>query len=459
VDPSTDIGCLPWVDPLGPGSIVGEYRVVQKLGEGGMAAVYGAVHPVIGKRAAIKVMSPRLSGDAGSVSRFMLEARAVNCIGHPNIVDVFGFGRLPDGRSYFIMEWLRGETLYERMWRHHRPLQLPEIIHILDRICDALEAAHHEGIVHRDLKPANVFLCNVCGRGLEVKLLDFGVAKLTHQERLPHQTAVGCVVGTPEYVSPEQARGREIDGRSDLYSLGVIAYEMVLGRLPFLADNPADAIQMHLCAAPPRPRILWRHIPPPLEQLLLALLAKDAARRPSVLAVRATLAALRATMTPAPGRAATTARLVCRRRRRRRHLLRLGAVAATFALLVCLGYWPRRPSRSRGAPASTIVSPPEAQAEVTVAAQAEVTAAAQAEVTAATQAEVTVATQAELTAATQAEVTSAARAEAAVPARAPAALKPPPATETRLQRAGERGHRPVRRRFRDDDYLLDPFVK
>ncbi|MGZ3442197.1 MAG: protein kinase domain-containing protein, partial [Polyangia bacterium] len=133
---------LPLATDLPAGTVVGEYTVDRKLGDGGMATVYGATHPLIGKKAAIKVMNPALSLDAGLVERFVLEARAVNAIGHPNIVDVFSFGRLGDGRSYFVMEWLQGETLFERMWKQHGPLPLTDVINILDQICDALEATH-----------------------------------------------------------------------------------------------------------------------------------------------------------------------------------------------------------------------------------------------------------------------------------------------------------------------------
>jgi eukaryotic-like serine/threonine-protein kinase len=343
---------------LAPGTLVGEYRVEHKLGEGGMATVYAAIHPLIGKRAAIKVMSPKLSVDTASVARFALEARAVNRIGHPNIVDVFSFGRLPDGRSYFVMEWLQGETLYERMWRQHGPMPLVDFIHIIDQICDALEAAHDKEIVHRDLKPANIFLCPVRGRPDRVKLLDFGVAKLA-QPGSPRWTSAGSVVGTPEYVSPEQARGRDVDARADIYSLGVIAYEMVLGRQPFLSDNSADAIQMHLMASPPRPSILWPDIPPALETLLLRLLCKDPDGRPSLAEVRATLAALQptatATTTTTPRRRA--AALAPWRRLRRRHVARVGAVAATF---LCLAFASYHPVQLR-AQKLHVVAPPRVQ--------------------------------------------------------------------------------------------------
>jgi serine/threonine-protein kinase len=326
---------------LEPGAIVGEYRVETRLGEGGMASVFGAVHPLIGKKAAIKVMSPSLSLDRAAVARFVLEAQAVNRIGHPNIVDVFNFGRLPDGRNYFVMEWLQGETLYDRLSRQH-PLPLPDVVDILDQICDALEAAHDAGIVHRDLKPANVFLAQVRGRRQQVKLLDFGVAKLVRDEG-PSHTSRGCVLGTPEYIAPEQARGRPVDACADLYSLGVIAYEMVLGRLPFLSDNPADAIQMNLTATPPRPSILWPEIPPPLERVLLGLLAKDPLRRATLAQLRVVLAGLRHAMTTQPLLERLDDGPPPRTVRRSRHLLRLAAVAATFVALVLFGYRPRRP--------------------------------------------------------------------------------------------------------------------
>lgn len=282
---------------LSPGTLVGEYVIDCKLGDGGMAVVYGATHPLIGKKAAIKVMNPALSLEPGLVERFVLEARAVNEIGHPNIVDVFSFGRLPDGRSYFVMEWLKGETLYDRLWEARPPLD--EALEILDQICDALEAAHDQGIIHRDLKPANVFLCPVKGRRDRVKLLDFGVAKLLRGPSrktalLPPvpRTLSGQVVGTPDYIAPEQARGRAVDGKVDVYALGVIAYELVVGRRPFEADNVADVVRLHLSAPPPAPRSLSPEIPLALDQLLQRMLAKEPAERPYPAEVRAILRAL-----------------------------------------------------------------------------------------------------------------------------------------------------------------------
>jgi serine/threonine-protein kinase len=295
---------LPLAADLPAGTVVGEYTIECKLGDGGMATVYGATHPLIGKKAAIKVMNPALSVDAGLVERFILEARAVNEIGHPNIVDVFSFGRLTDGRSYFVMEWLQGMTLYDRMWE--RKPALDEALDILDQVCDALDAAHEKGIIHRDLKPANIFLCPVRGRREAVKLLDFGVAKLTravesldgHGPVARPQTKTGFVVGTPEYIAPEQARAKEVDGKADVYALGVIAYEMILGKRPFEADNVADLVRMHLVDKPPAPKSLWPEIPSPLAELLLSMIAKEASKRPSAAQVRAVIRELRGTPVP-----------------------------------------------------------------------------------------------------------------------------------------------------------------
>jgi len=308
---------LPLATDLSAGTVVGEYTIDCKLGDGGMATVYGATHPLIGKKAAIKVMNPALSVDAGLVERFILEARAVNAIGHPNIVDVFSFGRLADGRSYFVMEWLQGQTLYDRMW-DRRPT-LDEALDLVDQVCDALEAAHEKGIVHRDLKPANMFLVPVRGRRDLVKLLDFGVAKLiatvegldgSDPMSRPPQTMTGQVVGTPDYISPEQARAKPVDGKTDIYALGVIAYEMILGRRPFEADNSADVVRMHLTDTPPAPHTLWPEVPSLVAELLLAMLDKSAAKRPSPAEVRAAIHELRGTpppldwdtMAPSPGR-------------------------------------------------------------------------------------------------------------------------------------------------------------
>src|SRR5215470_9336913 len=237
-------------DDLPPGTRVGDYVIAGSVGEGGMATVYAADHPLIGRKVAIKVIRADLGASREAFERFLQEARAVIAIGHPNIVDVFTFGRLPDGRSYFVMELLEGRTLADAL-DNDGPLALAAGCDALVEMCDGLEAAHRAGVVHRDLKPQNVFLCAPTGN---VKLLDFGIAKLLGkpEPQTPH-TRPGTTIGTPDYISPEQARGRDVDPRADVYSLGVVAFEMVTGQLPFRADNPADMMAMHLGAEPERP--------------------------------------------------------------------------------------------------------------------------------------------------------------------------------------------------------------
>jgi serine/threonine-protein kinase len=277
-----------------PGAQVGEYIVDKKIGEGGMGAVYSATHPMIGKRAAIKVISSALGTDASAVARFVQEARSVNQIGHPNIVDVFAFGELPDGRNYFVMEYLQGESLAERIGRATMPLG--EAIEILDQIADALEAAHEKSIVHRDLKPDNVYLASVRGGRTMVKLLDFGIAKLAGPEGPGsggvQKTRTGMMMGTPGYLSPEQARGKNVDHRTDVYALGCMVFEVVTGRLPFVADNAMDIVLMHMTAAAPRPSEIWPEIPRPLDAVISRMLEKESSARPSLSEVRAVFSEL-----------------------------------------------------------------------------------------------------------------------------------------------------------------------
>ena len=287
-------------DELEPGTKVGDYVITGRLGEGGMATVYSGTHPLIGKRVAVKVIRAELCRSADAVDRFVQEARAANEIGHPNLVDVFNFGSLPDGRSYFVMEWLQGRTLADIL-DTDGPLPLGAACRALLEICDGLAAAHELGIVHRDLKPQNVFFVEAGASGTRVKLLDFGIAKLVGKREgtTPH-TQPGLTMGTPDYISPEQARGRVVDARADVYSLGVLAFEMVTGQLPFVADNAADMMAMHLQAAPRRPSAVNPLLPPAFDTLLERMLAKDAAQRLSVQEVRAALTNI---LYPAPAAA------------------------------------------------------------------------------------------------------------------------------------------------------------
>ena len=276
-----------------PGTLLGDWRVEQKIGEGGMGIVYAAVHGEIGKRAALKVIRHDACSDASSAERFVQEARLVNQIGHPNIVDIFHIGRLHDGRPYLVMELLRGQTLGERIAAGRVPAG--EAIELLLQICAALAAAHAHGVVHRDLKPDNVFVVDARS-GPVVKLVDWGIAKLSDTSTMSStaMTRTGALVGTPQYLSPEQARGKVVDERTDLYSLGVIAYELLLEEPPFTADNVADLIAMHLREPVPPPSEVWPDIPPALERLLVGMLAKTSDQRPTLLTIMETLEEARA---------------------------------------------------------------------------------------------------------------------------------------------------------------------
>jgi tRNA A-37 threonylcarbamoyl transferase component Bud32 len=262
------------------GQTIGNYRITAKLGEGGMGVVYLAEHPVIGKKVAMKAIHPELSRNAEVVSRFVTEAKSVNQIGHEHIVDIADFGNTPDGEFYFIMEFLQGEQLADRLKREGR-LAPARALAIAAQIADALDASHGHGIIHRDLKPENIFLVSRGGSRDFVKVLDFGLAKLTQgEEKVTHKTRTGSVMGTPYYMAPEQCEGKaEIDHRADIYSLGVLLFEMLTGKVPFGGEGYGEIIVKHITMPPPSVRSIFPELSPTLDLILFRALAKDREQR------------------------------------------------------------------------------------------------------------------------------------------------------------------------------------
>ena len=284
---------------LDAGDVVGEYVIERQLGKGGFGTVYGAVHPLIGKQAAIKVLARRYSSDETMVSRFVAEARAVNQIRHRNIIDIFAFGQLADGRHYYVMELLEGESL-EQYLRRNGPLSVAEALPILTSIAKALDAAHAKGIAHRDLKPENIFLAIDDEGERFPKLLDFGIAKLmTLEEPSAHRTATGAPIGTPFYMSPEQCRGKDVDHRTDVYSFGIVAYRLLTGEYPFEAEGYLDLMMLQINAEPVPPSARNPILTPVIDAAISAMMHKDASRRPrTVIQAVAAMSAV-GTITPA----------------------------------------------------------------------------------------------------------------------------------------------------------------
>jgi serine/threonine-protein kinase len=235
------------------------------------------VHTIIEKTAALKVLNPECSGDPLTVQRFVDEARAVNRIQHPNIVGIFGFGELADGRKYCVMDLLKGRTLAAHLKDAHR-LSAREAIHVLREIALALDAAHAAGVIHRDLKPPNVFLSGSDVQTSRVTLLDFGLARLTGDE-LRLRTGRGVVVGTPAYMAPEQCSGAELTPSTDVYALGNVAFELLTGRTPFLGPSSA-MIAQHLAAIPPAPSAVFDELPAAGDVVFARWLSKAPDLRP-----------------------------------------------------------------------------------------------------------------------------------------------------------------------------------
>lgn len=260
-------------DPI-IGLRLGDYEVLEHIGSGGMGHVYRGIQPVIKKRVAVKVLKPEYASDTALVARLIQEAEAVNSISHRNIIDIFGLGTLPDGRTYIIMEFLDGEPLDAYM-RAHRPLPPLEAIELIADICIPLSAAHRANVIHRDLKPSNIFLVKQIDGSRYLKLLDFGLAKKSFGvDGKTAQTSATTVTGTPDYMAPEQCRGLDISPRTDLYALGILAYEMLTGALPFTGDTSMDVMMQHVLKVAPAPSEVRPNIPHELSAVVVKLMAK-----------------------------------------------------------------------------------------------------------------------------------------------------------------------------------------
>jgi eukaryotic-like serine/threonine-protein kinase len=272
-------------DPfIGREILGGEYQVLEKIGTGGMGSVYKASQPAMNRMVAIKILHPKLANRKDLTSRFRREARAMSQLSHPNTVKVFVYGEMEDdGSLYIVMEMLEGRNLNQTV-RKEGPIPSDRAIPILIQVCGALQEAHDLGIVHRDLKPENIFLSRQGGINDYPKVLDFGLAKVTERQMQPGSiilTQEGMVFGTPEFMSPEQAQGKTLDARSDIYSLAVILYELLTGKLPFSAKTPMEYIQKHVTEPiiPLSERVADRQFPKGLDEVMARALSKKPENR------------------------------------------------------------------------------------------------------------------------------------------------------------------------------------
>lgn len=263
-------------DSLVGQTLSGRYEVLEKIGEGGMGAVYKVRQKYIQRIEALKIILPIYMQDPQFVERFLKEAKNAGKVTHPNVVVIHDFGETEQGALYLAMEYLEGESLGQTLANHPRGISLKGVLQIAGQVCRALEAIHTAGIVHRDLKPDNIMLCSRDKGALLVKVLDFGIAKAVQSSRF---TQTGAIFGTPAYMSPEQGRGDPLDARSDVYSLGVILYEMLTGRLPFYAESALGYVAKHNQNLPPPPREFKQDLPRAVEKAVLKALEKKPANR------------------------------------------------------------------------------------------------------------------------------------------------------------------------------------
>jgi len=263
-------------DLLAPGTLIGHYRVASPLGQGGMGAVYLADDSLLGRRVALKVLPPQFAAGPDRMHRFVQEAKLASALTHPNVATIFEIGQQGELR-FLAMEYVEGRPLADRI--REGPLKIPELVQIGMQVADALDDAHSKGIVHRDIKPANLM---ITPRG-HVKVLDFGLAKLQAGQKSSEETqlltSAGMVIGTVEYMSPEQALGGDMDYRTDIFSLGVVLYEMATGRLPFSGSTPSETMARILQAQPDAIARFNYEVPEGLERVVRKCLEKDRARR------------------------------------------------------------------------------------------------------------------------------------------------------------------------------------
>jgi serine/threonine-protein kinase len=265
---------------LQAGQAFGNYRIISRIGVGGMGEVFLAEHPRIGKKVALKVIHRELAGNREVVSRFLNEARAVNQIGNEHIVEIHDFGQTDAGGHFFIMEYLDGRTLAAELHQRGGSLPTARALHIGAQIASGLGAAHDRHIIHRDLKPDNVMLIERLGDRDFVKLLDFGLAKFLSEVDARKLTAAGVVLGTPQFMSPEACETRRaVDHRSDIYSLGILLFQMLTGTLPFDGETMGEVLVKQVAQPPPVPRAIQPEVPPAVEQVVLRCLVKDPAGR------------------------------------------------------------------------------------------------------------------------------------------------------------------------------------
>ena len=253
-------------------------QIIQKIGSGGMGAVYKANQPEMNRMVAVKILHAKLANRKDLVSRFRREARAMSQLQHPNTVKVFGYDELEDGSLYIMMEYCEGKNLNQTV-RTEGPFPVERALPILMQACGALDEAHKAGIIHRDLKPENIFICQGAGMKDYPKVLDFGLAKVGERQMRPGSiilTQEGMVFGTPEFMSPEQAQGKSLTPGSDIYSLAVILYEVLTGKLPFDAKSAMDYIQLHVTTKPIplSSRVPGKTFPPLLDQIVERALSK-----------------------------------------------------------------------------------------------------------------------------------------------------------------------------------------